>query len=318
MSAMPVRFDAGTCPNATFEDLDVKRMEQFIRTARAVKDFPLAEGTPPVELLRHMNLLNDGLPTNAAVLLFGRKPQRFVPSLEVTCAHFHGTEVVEPIPFYQAYTGTVFELIDHAVDFVLSKVDRRIGTRSKTARAPRSYEIPAEVMAEAIVNAVAHKDFTNNRPVQVMLFADRLEVHNPATLPSSLTLRLLRKAHRSIPSNPFLSDALHLTEYTQRLGSGMLNMTHRCAEAGLHEPEFSIADRFLATIRRPLWTARTDPVRNPSRHARHLVVRSIKTLTFQAMSKSKLRQRNWTGASFISATPWRMRTFSSAVEATRM
>ena len=49
-----------------------------------------------------------------------------------------------------------------------------------------------------------------------------------------------------------------------------------------------------------------------------LVVRSIKTLTFQAMSKSKLRQRNCAGASFISATPWRIRTFSSAVEATRM
>ena len=55
-------------------------------------------------------------------------------------------------------------------------------------------------------------------------------------------------------------------------------------------------------------------------HGTHegLVVRSIKTLTFHAMSRSKLRQRNCTGASFISAMPWRMRDFSSAVDATRM
>ena len=47
-------------------------------------------------------------------------------------------------------------MVDHALDFVMSKIDRWIGTRSESAQAPTIYEIPREVVGEAIVNAVAH------------------------------------------------------------------------------------------------------------------------------------------------------------------
>jgi len=169
-------FDAAPCAKAVLEDLDFERIIRFIRTARRARQFPLAEDTSPEELLEHLKLLNDGRLTNAAVLLFGKTPQRHLISSEVRCAHFHGTEVAKPIPSYQVYKGTVFELVDQAVDFVLSKINRSIGTRKESARAPRTYEIPEEVVTEAIVNAVAHRDYTDNGSVQVMLFADRLEV----------------------------------------------------------------------------------------------------------------------------------------------
>ena len=243
-------FDASPCAKATLDDLDFERMAQFVRTARLVRQFPLPEGTPALELLEHMNLLDNGRLTNAAVLLFGKSPQRFLISSEVRCAHFHGTEVAKPIPSYQVYKGTAFELVDQAVDFVLSKINRRIGARAESARAPRSYEIPVEVVTEAIVNAVAHRDYTDNGSVQVMLFADRLEVRNPGNLPPPLTLEKLREAHRSVPGNPLLGEALYLTEYIERMGTGTLDMIRRCVEAGLPEPEFAVTDGFVATIRR--------------------------------------------------------------------
>ena len=243
-------FDAAPCTRATRDDLDIERMAQFIRTARRARQFPLPEGTPPGQLLEHLNLLNDGRPTNAAVLLFGRAPQRFLISSEIRCAHYHGTEVAKPIPSYQVYKGTVFDLVDQAVDFVLSKIYRSIGTRAESARAARTYEVPAEVVTEAIVNAVAHRDYTDNGSVQVMLFADRLEVRNPGRLPATLTLEKLREAHSSVPGNPLLAESLYLTEYIERMGTGTLDMIRRCVEAGLPEPEFAVADGFVTTIRR--------------------------------------------------------------------
>ena len=195
-------------------------------------------------------MLNEDRPTNAAVLLFGKSPQRFLISSEIRCAHFHGTEVAKPIPSYQVYKGTAFELVDQAVDFVLSKINRRIGTRAESARAPRTYEIPVEVVTEAIVNAVVHRDYTDNGSVQVMLFADRLEVRNPGRLPPPLTLENLREAHRSVPGNPLLGEALYLTAYIERMGTGTLDMIRRCVETGLPEPEFAVADGFVTTIRR--------------------------------------------------------------------
>ena len=255
-------FDASPCARATLDDLDFERMAQFVRTARVVRQFPLPEGTPAPQLLEHLNLLNEGRPTNAAVLLFGKSPQRFLISSEIRCAHFHGTEVAKPIPSYQVYKGTAFELVDQAVDFVLSKINRRIGTRAESARAPRTYEIPVEVVTEAVVNAVAHRDYTDNGSVQVMLFADRLEVRNPGRLPPPLTLENLREAHRSVPGNPLLGEALYLTEYIERMGTGTLDMIRRCVDAGMVEPEFAVTDGFVTTIRRatlPNREIRRDP-----------------------------------------------------------
>lgn len=241
-------FDAAPCGNAGMDDLDSERMAQFIRTARRVRQFPLPEGTPPPQLLEHLNLLNGNRITNAAVLLFGKKPQRFLISSEIRCAHFHGTEVAKPIPSYQVYKGTAFDLVDQATDFVLSKINRSIGARTTSARAPRTYEIPVEVVTEAVVNAVAHRDYTDKGSVQVMLFSDRLEVRNPGRLPPPLTLDKLREAHRSVPANPLLAESLYLMEYIERMGTGTLDMIGRCVAQGLPEPDFAVTDGFVTTV----------------------------------------------------------------------
>lgn len=98
--------EATPCEGVTLDDLDSSRMTRLIRTARRIRQFQLDEDTPPEDLLRHLNLLNKGRLTNAAMHLFGKAPQRFLISSEIKCAHFHGTQVEKPIPFYQVYKGT--------------------------------------------------------------------------------------------------------------------------------------------------------------------------------------------------------------------
>ena len=244
-------FDAAPCEGATLDDLDTARMTRLIRTARRIRLFPLDEDTPPEDLLRHLNLLNKGRLTNAAVLLFGKAPQRFLISSGIKCAHFHGTQVAKPIPSYQVYKGTVFDLVDQAVDFVLSKIALSIGTRAESIEVPTAYEIPKEVVIEAIVNAVVHRDYTDNSSVQVMLFADRLDVMNTGQLPPPLTVEKLRVAHESLPRNPLLAESMYLAGYIERMGTGTVDMIHRCVAASLREPEFVAIGGFVTTIRRP-------------------------------------------------------------------
>ncbi|RQW77634.1 MAG: DUF4062 domain-containing protein [Methanothrix sp.] len=243
-------FDAASCPDAAMQDLSEEKIRLFLGIARRARGFPLSEDTEPVHVLEHLNLLKSGQPTNAAVLLFGREPQRFLISSEVKCAHFHGTDVRKPIPSYQVYKGTAFDLVDQAVDFVLSKINLAVGTRERSTQAPVAYEMPPEVVREAIVNAVAHRDYTSNGSVQVMLFSDRLEVWNPGTLPPALTLERLRQPHGSVPGNPLLAESLYLTKYIERMGTGVGDMIERCRSVGLPEPEFSLTDGFVTTIRR--------------------------------------------------------------------
>jgi predicted HTH transcriptional regulator len=101
---------------------------------------------------------------------------------------------------------------------------------------------------DALVNAVAHRDYASRGSVQVMLFADRLEVWNPGRLPSSLTLARLRKPHGSVPHNPLLAEPLYLTQYIERMGTGTGDMIRRCREAGLQEPKFEMVDGFTLTL----------------------------------------------------------------------
>ena len=133
------------------------------------------------------------------------------------------------------YKGTVFALVDQAVDFVLSKIALSVGTRAESVQAPVAYEIPKEVVTEAIVNAVAHRDYTDNSSVQVMLFADRLEVMNSGRLPPPLTVEKLRVAHPSLPGNPLLAESMYLLRYIERMGTGTVDMIRRCVDAGLAE-----------------------------------------------------------------------------------
>ncbi len=243
-------FDAAPCSKATLADLDGERMATFLRRARRARGFPLPAESTSEELLTHLNLLDEGRPTHAAVLLFGRAPQRFLISSQVKCAHFHGTGVEKPIPSYHVYKGTAFDVVDQAIDFVMSKIDLAVGTRALSTAVPVAYEIPLEVVREAIVNAVAHRDYTSKGSVQVMLFADRLEVWNPGGLPASLTLDMLRRPHASVPANPLLAEAMYLVKYIEAMGTGTEDMIKRCRKTGLREPEFAVRDGFVVTVRR--------------------------------------------------------------------
>jgi len=232
-------FDERPCSDATISDVDPQAVTGFMRLARQERQFPLPVKTPVIDVLAHLHLLNGEHPNNAAILLFGRDPQRFLPSSEVRCMHFHGTEIQRPVPFYRIFKGTVFNQVDMAVDFVMSKLNRSVGTRAESIQAPVRYEIPPDVIREAIVNAVAHRDYTSGGAVQVSVFADRVEVWNPGMLPESLTTESLRHPHGSIARNHRLCEPLFLARYIEKYGTGTLMMIRESLAHALPEPAFA-------------------------------------------------------------------------------
>ena len=124
-----------------------------------------------------------------------------------------------------------------------------VGTRERSTQAPVAYEMPPEVVREAIVNAVAHRDYTSSGSVQVMLFSDRLEVWNPGELPPGLTPDQLRIEHPSIPHNPLICDPMFLAHYAEKAGTGTLDMIALCQQAGLPAPDFEQrAGQFVTTL----------------------------------------------------------------------
>jgi len=89
-----------------------------------------------------------------------------------------------------------------------------------------------------------------------MLFPDRLEVMNPGKLPFGLTISDLFKAHKSIPANPLLAEAMYLNGTIEQMGTGTEDIINLCTQMGLRQPEFKQGSGFDVTLFRKTYTDR--------------------------------------------------------------
>ncbi len=115
-------------------------------TVEAKGRLTLKGSRAPKAVLQNFKLMRDGKLTNAAILLFAKDPRRFFNNIQVHCLHFFGTEKRKPIASQQPYEGRIFEVIDQAVEFVLGKLDRPVGTRAQSTQAPGDFEVPRSVI----------------------------------------------------------------------------------------------------------------------------------------------------------------------------
>lgn len=256
-------FDASIQPDAHLEDLDKEKIRWFVGVAREVRQFPLTYSEENIpQILQSLHLMTeDGKLKNAALLLFAKDVQKWFTTATVKCGHFYGTKVEKPMASLQIYGGTVFDQVDMAVTFVMSRIDQRVGERIHSARVDVTPELPAQAVREAIVNAVVHRDYTSTGSVQVMLFKDRLEVWNPGRLPQGMTIDKLSSVHASRPVNPVLANPVYLTGYIEQMGTGTTDVIERCEKAGLRTPEFYQDEDFRTILWRPESADEQDSVR---------------------------------------------------------
>lgn len=281
-------FDASTDNGASISDIDEDKVKNFIHLARAKRNFPLAEDTKVEVLLRHFDLMDDdGKIANAAILLFGKKPQKYFITSEVKCVQFYGNEVVKPVPSYQIYKGDVFELVTQATSFVMSRVDNWVGTRNgPTASVPTHPELPMDAVQEAIVNAVCHRDYANNGSVQVMLFRNRLEILNPGHLPFGMTIEKLKGPHKSMPTNPLIADPMYWCGYIEKLGTGTEDILKKCSEYGLKRPDFHQDEDFKVTF----WRNESEIVANSDTVTGETVLQETTQKTTQETTRKTTRK----------------------------
>ena len=279
-------FDASANLSATWEDIDREKVRRFVERAQEKRKSKIqfSDGLESIFSGIHV-LTEDGRLTNSAILLFGKDPQRFFRTSEVKCAQFYGTKVEKPIKNYQVYQGSLFELIDQAVGFVMSRIDASVGTRKDGTDAPIHYELPETAVAEAIANAIAHRDYTSNASVQVMLFRDRLEVWNPGRLPYGMTVDKLRSLHSSDPTNPVIAHPLFLTGNIEHLGTGTTDMIRDCEAEGLRSPEFIQEEDFRVVI----WRKVTEPVAEKVIEPTGKVIESGEKVIELRLTKKQLR-----------------------------
>jgi len=280
-------FDNSLHAMATLDAISVDRVRSFVRVAREKRAFPLRETATVTEVLQHLHMMRGDQLVNSAMLVFSDTPQAFFPAATVKCAHFHGTTVTKPIPDLKVFDGTVYEMADEAVDFVLSKISISSGTRAQKNQVDTQYEIPREVIAEAIINAIAHRDYTSKSSVEVSVYADRVEIYNAGEMPDELDTEKLKVAHGSYPPNPLLAECMFQMGDIERYGTGMIDIFQKPEEAGLRATELDLSEGWKVILWRPSSDQVTDQVKTPTHDTIHEGINDTDQVTDQVSDHVK-------------------------------
>ena len=122
-------------------------------------------------------------------------------------------------------------------------------------------EIPNTVIAEAVNNAIAHRNYASIGSIQVEVYSDRVEVISPGRIHRAITVAELYKKHESFATNPRIARAMYQVKYIETIGTGLTDLLEECRKKGLRTPLLEeMSGRFRIVIWRP--QSRTDAVGN--------------------------------------------------------
>ena len=242
-------FEALPAPGATLADLDgaivLKYAAQFLGEPSPKKD-------AVVDLLYRRNCITkDGTvwrPTISGYLLFGRAPQRAFPSAEILLARYAGKQMSDEF-LREIVQGPLPEQIRRVETWLTSNM--RKGSRIDALERQDRTEYPMSAVREAIVNAVAHRDYAiRGDEIRVLLFSDRIEVYSPGRLPGHVTVDNI--VDERFSRNEVIAQVLADLGFIERLGYGIDRMIRLMREWGLPTPRFAETENgFRVTLRGP-------------------------------------------------------------------
>lgn len=249
------RHDLTPIPAATVEDLDPALITAFLRRVRDTKSDIFRR----VEDQRALTMLNvltthDGrtVPTLAGLLVFGLYPQTFEPQLDLTVVAYPATEAGVLGRFGERFTenrsidGPIPSIVAECIR-VLKRNMRRRSIVSGIFRVDE-WEYPEEVLREALVNALVHRDyseFARGMQVQVEMYPDRLLIRNPGGLYGPVDVGSLGATTVTSSRNRALLKILEDTPFgdghmvCENRGTGITRMLVALGEAGMEPPRFT-------------------------------------------------------------------------------
>ena len=195
-------------------------------------------------------------PTVCGILNFGKYPQIFSPNLDIVAVRCstneYGVEDQNGIRFLdnKRLDGTISEMLKLAISFVINNIKKATRINDRGIRED-VLEYPIKAIREIILNSLIHRDYsihTENEPIRLTIFDDRIEISNPGGLYGRLSLDELGKVHSDI-RNPFIASILEILEVTENRYFGIPTIYAEMKKAGLMEPKFeSVRGTFKVTL----------------------------------------------------------------------
>ncbi len=249
-------YDASVVSSSTLADVDEEAVAYY-RRLRALVNAQAEELTySDTELLQALGCAvkqaKDWKLTVAGLVLFGSKmaQRRLMPMMRVDYIRVPGNEwIADPDNRFHSVDmrGSLLLILQRLYALIADDLPKGFLLPEGEIQA-KSTGLPGRALREALVNALMHRSFRINQPLQVIRYGNRIEIMNPGY---SLKAEELLGEPGSMPRNTFIATVFHETNLAETKGSGIRTMRRLLADAGLSQPTFEsnhTANQFTARL----------------------------------------------------------------------
>jgi len=218
---------------AGFNDINLKTIEEFKKYA--VDRIPSVVAEKDYQtILKKLNLLEDKKIKKAAILLFGKNPQKFHPGAYLKIGKFLTETEIQTTDMVE---GNLFQQLESTLEILRTKY---LVSNIKYEGIHRRdiLEYPYEALREAIINALIHRNYLGTSAIQIRVYSDRLMIMNEGKLPPEVPVEKLKTEHLSKPRNSLLAKSFYLAGFIESWGRGTIKIVENCLQQGLPEPDF--------------------------------------------------------------------------------
>lgn len=239
-----IRDELRVDSNAEVEDIQTDYLTEYMVALKKKK--PNLASLKTERIYRLQNIVLNGRPTLAAVMLFSDYPQAFFPQLSITAVYIPGTEksmvgeVGERFIDNARIDGNLVQMLDGAISFVRRNMKTATIIDPATGKRNDRTEYPIIAVRELILNALIHRDYsihTDSAPITIEMYQDRFEIENPGGLYGRMTLDNLGKVSADT-RNPVIANAMEVLDETENRYSGIPTIINAMKEHGLPAPKF--------------------------------------------------------------------------------
>jgi len=198
------------------------------------------------EILDRFGLRMNGVLTQAAHMLYGKRFLPDYPQCLLKMGRFRGSEITGEIVDNRQEHMNAFAMVREGMAFLERTMP--LGARFPEGKIFREdrFPVPLDALREILLNAVMHRDYSHySGYVAIVVFDDRIEIRSYGRLPNGITVKQLSGRHDSKPTNPLIAGAFHRTGAVEVWGRGTNRVIEMCKKHGVPPPLFEERQGFL-------------------------------------------------------------------------
>lgn len=214
------------------DSFDIFRKQAILSKRMDEKDLNMTNE----QLLDSLGLIKDGKILRAGMMLFHQNPEKWINGSYIKIGFF---ESDSEISYMDEIHGSLISQADKVIDLIFTKYLKANISYEGVTRI-ETYPFPKAAIREAVYNAIVHKNYATQIPIQISIYKDKLYISNDCILPSGWTVETLMGKHRSKPFNPNIANGFFRAGFIETWGRGIEKICEACKNYGTTLPEYTV------------------------------------------------------------------------------